>query len=158
MSELHENKPVTRINVLHKSCLIVRKVPFFWSGWLKFFFMLTFAADREYCYTGNMHFIKIKISFVRPETYLIFFLAWRFFVSKTVSFTIKITRLWHRFSCIPVLPGLTILISPMLPHPGPDKNHVNLMHLLYRKSRIYVVKWRWVLQPLRQKMTSLYAN
>ena len=35
-----------------------------------------------------------------------------------------------------VLPGLTILISPTLSHPGPDKNHANLMHWLYRKSRI----------------------
>ena len=47
--------------------------------------------------------------------------------------------------CIPdkdihVLPGPTILISPMLSHPGRDKNHVYLMHWLYRKSRIYVVK------------------
>ena len=25
----------------------------------------------------------------------------------------------------------------MLSHPGPDKNHVYLMHRLYRKSRIY---------------------
>ena len=32
----------------------------------------------------------------------------------------------------------------MLSHPGPDKNHVYLMHWLYRKSRTYVVKWRWV--------------
>ena len=39
----------------------------------------------------------------------------------------------------------------MLSHPGPDKNHVYLMHRLYRKSRIYVVKWRWFFQPLRQK-------
>ena len=39
-----------------------------------------------------------------------------------------------------VLPGLTILISPMLSHPGPDKNHVNLIRWLYRKSRINVVK------------------
>ena len=31
----------------------------------------------------------------------------------------------------------------MLSHPGPDKNHVYLMHWLYRKSRIYAVKWRW---------------
>ena len=43
------------------------------------------------------------------------------------------------FSCTPdkdirILPGLTILISPMFFHPGPDKNHVNLMHWLYRKS------------------------
>ena len=37
----------------------------------------------------------------------------------------------------------TNLISPMLSHPGLDKNHVYLMHRLYRKSRIYVVKWRW---------------
>ena len=37
----------------------------------------------------------------------------------------------------------TNLISPMLSHPGPDKNHVYLMHRLYRKSRNYVVKWRW---------------
>ena len=44
-------------------------------------------------------------------------------------------------------------ISPMLSHPGPDKNHVYLMHRLYRRSRIHVVKWRWLLQPLRQKMT-----
>ena len=36
-----------------------------------------------------------------------------------------------------VLPGPTILISPMLSQPGPDKNHVYLMHRLYRKSRIY---------------------
>ena len=28
----------------------------------------------------------------------------------------------------------------MLSHPGLDKNHVFLMHRLYRKSRIYVVK------------------
>ena len=27
-------------------------------------------------------------------------------------------------------------ISPMFSHPGPDKNHVILMHWLYRKSRI----------------------
>ena len=39
----------------------------------------------------------------------------------------------------------------MLSHPGPDKNHVYLMHWLYRKSRIYIVKWRWFLQLLRQK-------
>ena len=32
----------------------------------------------------------------------------------------------------------------MLSHPGQDKNHVYLMHRLYRKSRIYVVKWRWI--------------
>ena len=50
------------------------------------------------------------------------------------------------FSCIPdkdirvFLPGPTILISPMLSHPGPDKNHMYLMHRLYRKSRIYFVK------------------
>ena len=45
------------------------------------------------------------------------------------------------FSCIPrVLPEPSILILPMLSHPGPDKNHVYLMHWLYRKSRIYVVK------------------
>ena len=31
----------------------------------------------------------------------------------------------------------------MLSHPGPDKNHVYLIHMLYMKSRIYVVKWRW---------------
>ena len=35
---------------------------------------------------------------------------------------------------------LTVLISPMLFHSGPDKNHLNLMHWLYRKSHIYVVK------------------
>ena len=29
-----------------------------------------------------------------------------------------------------VLPGQTILISPMLSHPGPDKNHMYLMHRL----------------------------
>ena len=28
-----------------------------------------------------------------------------------------------------------------LSHPGPDKNHVHLMHRLYWKSHIYVVKW-----------------
>ena len=39
----------------------------------------------------------------------------------------------------------------MLSHPGPYKNHVNLMHRLYRKSRIYVVKWRWFLQPITSK-------
>ena len=39
----------------------------------------------------------------------------------------------------------------MLSHPGPDKNHVYLMHWLFWKPRIYVVKWRWFLQPLRQK-------
>ena len=38
----------------------------------------------------------------------------------------------------------TNLISPVLSHPGLDKNHVYLIHRLYRKSRIYVVKWRWV--------------
>ena len=32
------------------------------------------------------------------------------------------------------LPGPTVLISTMLSHPGPDKNHVYLMHWLYRKS------------------------
>ena len=36
--------------------------------------------------------------------------------------------------------GPTNLISPMLSHPGLDKNHVYLMHWLYRKSRINVVK------------------
>ena len=30
--------------------------------------------------------------------------------------------------------------QPELSHPGPDKNHVNIMHWLYRKSRICVVK------------------
>ena len=35
-----------------------------------------------------------------------------------------------------------------LSHPGPDKNHVYLMHWLYRKSHIYVVKWRWFLQVM----------
>ena len=40
----------------------------------------------------------------------------------------------------------------MLSHPGPDKNHVYLMHWLYWKSRNYVVKWRWFLQPLRHFM------
>ena len=34
-----------------------------------------------------------------------------------------------------VLPGPTILISPMLSHPGLDKNHMYLMHRLYMKSR-----------------------
>ena len=34
----------------------------------------------------------------------------------------------------------------MLSHPGPDKNHVNVMHWLYWKSRINVVKWSWFLQ------------
>ena len=33
-----------------------------------------------------------------------------------------------------VSPVPTNLISPMLSHPGPDKNHVYLMHWLYRKS------------------------
>ena len=40
----------------------------------------------------------------------------------------------------------------MLSHPGPDKNHVNLMHWLYRKSHSYIVKCCWFLQPLRQKI------
>ena len=39
----------------------------------------------------------------------------------------------------------------MLSHPGPDKNHVNVMHWLYWKSRINVVKWRWFLQPMTSK-------
>ena len=43
----------------------------------------------------------------------------------------------------------------MLSHPGPDKIHVYLMQWLYWKSRIYVVKWRCLLQPLRQKMITL---
>ena len=37
-------------------------------------------------------------------------------------------------------PVPTNLISPMLSYPGPDKNHVNIMHWLYWKSRTYVVK------------------
>ena len=74
------------------------------------------------------------------------------------SLTFKLT-----FSCTPnkdihVFHLYLQIISPMLSHPGPDKNHVYLMHWLYRKTCIYVVKWRWFLQPLRQKMTSLYAN
>ena len=39
-----------------------------------------------------------------------------------------------------VLPGPTILISPLLSHTGLNKNHAYLMHMLYRKSDIYVVK------------------
>ena len=31
----------------------------------------------------------------------------------------------------------------MVFHPGLEKNHVYLMYRLYRKSRTYVVKWRW---------------
>ena len=50
------------------------------------------------------------------------------------------------------------LDQQFLSHPVPDKNHVYLMHRLYWKARICIVKWRWFLQPLRQKMTSLYAN
>ena len=63
--------------------------------------------------------------------------------------TIKIQTIrlldYITISCTPdkdirVSPVSTNLISPMLSHPGPDKNHVYLMHLLYRKSRIYIVK------------------
>ena len=36
-----------------------------------------------------------------------------------------------------VLSGQTILISPMLSHPALDKNHMYLIHWLYRKSHIY---------------------
>ena len=41
---------------------------------------------------------------------------------------IQTTR-WQVFSCIPdkdirVLPGLKVLILPMLSHPGPENNHV----------------------------------
>ena len=50
-----------------------------------------------------------------------------------------------------VLPGLTVFISPMLSYPGPDKNHLNLMHWLYRKSHIYVFRWRLFLQPMTSK-------
>ena len=39
----------------------------------------------------------------------------------------------------------------MLSHPGPDKNHVNLMGWLYRKSRSYVVKCHWFLQLMTSK-------
>ena len=39
----------------------------------------------------------------------------------------------------------------MLSHPGLDKNHVYLIHRLYRKSRIYVVKWRWVFTAVTSK-------
>ena len=39
----------------------------------------------------------------------------------------------------------------MLSHPGLDKNHVYLMHRLCRKSRIYVVKWRWVFTAVTSK-------
>ena len=53
-----------------------------------------------------------------------------------------------------VLPGPTILISPMLSQPGPDKNHVYLMHLSHVSTRQVTSEF---LQPLRQKMTSLYA-
>ena len=44
-----------------------------------------------------------------------------------------------------------MLISPMLSHPGLDKNHVNLMHRLYRKTRIYAIKCRCFLQPITSK-------
>ena len=39
------------------------------------------------------------------------------------------------YPCVSPVP--TNLILPMLSHPGSDKNHVHLMHWLYRKSRIY---------------------
>ena len=51
---------------------------------------------------------------------------------------------------------LYLLISPMLSHTVPDKNHVNIMHWLYWKSTSSSDVG--FLQPLRQKMTSLYAN
>ena len=49
-----------------------------------------------------------------------------------------------RLSCIPDKDiHVFYLDRQFLSHPGPDKNHVYLMHRLYRKSRINVVKWRW---------------
>ena len=39
----------------------------------------------------------------------------------------------------------------MLSHPEPDKNHVYLMHWLYKKSRIYVVKLRWFFTAVTSK-------
>ena len=57
-----------------------------------------------------------------------------------------------------VSPVPTNLISPMLSHPGPDKNHVNLM-LGCIGSRVSTSSSGVLfLQPLRQKMTPLYAN
>ena len=57
-----------------------------------------------------------------------------------VSYGQKNFFLHTRYGYTRVSPVPTNLISPILSHPGPDKNHVYLMHRLCRKSRICVVK------------------
>ena len=53
---------------------------------------------------------------------------------------------------------MTILISPMFSHPGPDKNHMNLMHGCIESRISKSSSEVGFYSRLHQKMMSVYAD